>query len=612
VDELSEFLGNVELFEELDDPALDALACECELISVPAGSTVIEMGETGDSLYVVDSGRLRVSTIVHGSEIVLRELSRGEVVGEMALLGRRPRSATVRAVRDSQLLRLTASSFQRLVETRPSVLYRVVQMLVHRLATSTTSTASDAPRALTIAPAGRDGGAGQTDVLNDIAHALNGELATSGPVRLLDSAAVDSALGPGAAGRAPGDPGWGELLTMLHALERDHRNVVYRTDHELTPWTSTCLRQADRVLFVGSQGPDASPNAIEIAMASAPETARCELVLVRPPSQEKPEGTRRWLENRSVARHHHVRRGSSGDMSRLARVVHGRAAGLVLGGGGPRGLAHLGVIRALEEKGIPIDAVGGTSIGALIGALYASGLSHEERVRHTLDATTRRRRLVDLTLPVLSLASGRNVTRLLEEEFGTVQVEDLPISYFCVSADLTTASQVTHERGDLWRAVRASLSMPAIFPPVYDDGHLLVDGAVLNNLPVDSMRRLIMGGPLVAVDLLPEIERLPSAPFGPAMSGWRALASVLRGRFGSSSVPDIMDVITRSNALAGVRAQKELLDSYNVDLYLRPPTPRMGAFDFDKAVPLIDLSYRYTLTALESSDFVAGATGAAV
>jgi lysophospholipid hydrolase len=345
-------------------------------------------------------------------------------------------------------------------------------------------------------------------------------------------------------------------------------------------------------------------------MASSPETARCELVLVRPPSQSSPEGTHRWIEQRTVGAHNHLRRGEKSDISRLARVVRGRATGVVLGGGGPRGLAHLGVLRALEETGIPLDVVGGTSIGALIGAMYAAGLSHDDRVKRTLDATTRHGRLVDLTLPVLSLASGRKVTRLLEEGFGAMRIEDLSTGYFCVSADLTTASQVVHDRGDLWRAIRASLSMPAIFPPVYDGGHLLVDGAVLNNLPVDWMRRRIMGGLLVAVDLLPEVERLPSAPFGPAVSGWRALASVLRRRFGSPSVPDIMDVVTRSNALAGVRAQQELLDTHRVDLYLRPPTPRMGAFDFEKAVPLIDLGYRYTLCALESSEFAARAKGA--
>jgi predicted acylesterase/phospholipase RssA len=263
------------------------------------------------------------------------------------------------------------------------------------------------------------------------------------------------------------------------------------------------------------------------------------------------------------------------------------------------------VIRALEETGIPIDFVGGTSIGAMMGAAVAAGLSDAERLQRIVEPIATRGRLLDVTLPILSLASATKISRLLSSQagFGSLQIEDLPRPFFCVSADLSSADEVVHERGDLWRAIRASLSIPGVFPPVYERGRLLVDGAVLNNLPVDLMRVRVGSGTVIAVDLLPEMDRLESTPFEPELSGWRALGKRLRPSIGSYSVPTILDVMSRSNALAGVRAQRDVLATTRVDLYLRPPMFQLGSFDFKAALPLIELAYHDTMSVLETHDW---------
>jgi len=235
----------------------------------------------------------------------------------------------------------------------------------------------------------------------------------------------------------------------------------------------------------------------------------------------QPSDTARWLAHSAVADHHHLRDGHPEDMARLARMVTGTGYGLVLGGGGPRGFAHLGVLRALEEAGVPIDVVGGTSIGALMGAISALGMDDAERVARAVTAFTRSGRLVSPTLPLVALSSGRRVDRLLAEHLGPAMIEDLPQRFFCVSANLTTAEEVIHERGPLWPAVRASLSLPGIFPPVYADGHLLIDGGALDNVPVEVMRARVGNGCVIAVDLSPEMEPMTAVPFGPGLSGWR-------------------------------------------------------------------------------------------
>ena len=169
-----------------------------------------------------------------------------------------------------------------------------------------------------------------------------------------------------------------------------------------------------------------------------------------------PRGTARWLEQRDFDRHYHVRADEPGDLARLARVLTGNAVGLVLGGGGARGFAHIGVLRALRELGVPVDLVGGTSIGAIIGAQIATGLGASEIQEAGREQSTS---LFDPTLPIVSLSSGRRLGARLLDTFGGLEIEDLPIPFFCVSTNLTEASEVIHRRGALTSAIREKLKL---------------------------------------------------------------------------------------------------------------------------------------------------------
>jgi len=180
-------------------------------------------------------------------------------------------------------------------------------------------------------------------------------------------------------------------------------------------------------------------------------------------------------------------------------------------------------------------------------------------------------------------------------------IEDLPRRFFCVSANLTRAEEVVHERGALWHAVRASLSLPGVFPPVYADGDLLVDGAALDNVPVEAMRARIGSGSVVAVDLFPDMEPVTTAPFDPGLSGWRVLGHRLNLLAPSRPVPTVIDILTRSTSLSGVRHQRAALASDRVDLLLRPPLPAIGALDFKAGAALVEVGYRHAVEALARS-----------
>jgi NTE family protein len=519
--DLATFLADIAFFAALDETTRRELAGELEPVNVAAGQMIFRQGDAGDGLYLVVSGRLRVSVAGEGPgdgpDRMLYDLGRGAIVGEMALLTDRPRAATVHAVRDSDLLLLRVSSFTSLMERSPALVTGMIRLLVDRLLAVDQLLITDRPQApppgghtIAVACAGSNARAAAL-----VAGQLAAQLTRSGSVFRVDADVVARQLGPNAAQASPGDPGRAELIGWLHGIERAHDRVIYQPDAQDTAWSRLCLSQSDVVLLVASATDDPAIGEVE-ARALATSSLRCELALLHPADLAAPSVTASWLARRPVADHHHLRADRPGDVARLARMITGTGCGLVLGGGGARGLAHLGVIRALEEAGVPIDVVGGTSIGAIMAALCARGLPDSDRVRRVMHIARTGRRLVTPTLPLIALSAGRRVDQILAEHLTSVPIEDLPLGFFCVSASLTRAEAVIHERGPLWTAVRASLALPGIYPPVYADGDMLIDGGAVDNLPVDVMRDRVGAGSIIAVDVTSETEPLTVAPPGRA------------------------------------------------------------------------------------------------
>jgi predicted acylesterase/phospholipase RssA/CRP-like cAMP-binding protein len=597
------FLISIPFFASLDESTRLELAEQLEPVHAVAGEVILRQGDAGDGLFLVVSGRLRVSTAAdgaeHGAEHVLYDLGRSAIVGEIALLTGQPRTATVRAVRDSDLLLLRLSSFTSLVGRRPVLLTELTRLLVDRLLTVNRLLTVDrrqapppAARAVAVAAAGKSAGTAAM-----VAGQLATQLARTGSVFRVDADVVARHLGPGAAQRGPGDPGRAELTGWLHAMERDHDRVIYQPDAEDTAWSRLCLSQSDVVLLAASAGDDPSIGAVE-ARALEAGWLRCELVLLHP---ARPAGTAAWLAGRPVADYHHLCANRPGDVARLARMITGTGCGLVLGGGGARGIAHLGVIRALEEAGVPIDVVGGTSMGAIIAGLCAHGMDHAERVARITAVARNGRRLITPTLPLIALSAGRYLDRILTENLGSEPIEDLPLRFFCISANLNRAEEVVHERGSLWPAVRASLALPGIFPPVYSGGDLLIDGSAVDNVPVDVMRGRVGNGRIVAVDVSLEVEPLAAAPFEAGLSGWRVLGHRLNPFAPPQPVPSVVDILSRATLLSQVRNQRATLDGDHVDLLLSPPVAGISSLDFKGGLALIEVSYRHTIEALAKS-----------
>jgi predicted acylesterase/phospholipase RssA/CRP-like cAMP-binding protein len=579
-----------ELFGDLGDDALSDLEARLEWMPVAGGAMLLREGDAGDDVYIVVNGRLRVfTTDADGREHNLEEVGRGGIVGELALLTGETRAASVLAVRDSDLLRLSRSAFDILLDSHPRAMMQIARAAASRLRRSGRQSAprSGAIRTFALVPA-------RGDVpLAEFSRSLRDALEPHDSTVLLGSADVDRMLAkPGIAQSGEDTVIHDAIVSWLSSQERESGHLLLQADPEWTAWTRRCLRQADRVLIVARAGDDPVPGPMEVACNAAVTQARCELVLVHADSTVAPAGTAPWLATRRLAAHHHVRLGNARDLSRLARRVSGRATGLVLGGGGARGFVHVGMLRALAEAGIEIDIVGGTSIGSVIAAACATELPLDAVVSIARSFASRAK-LLDRTLPMTSLMAGRKVTAIYRQVFGELAIEDLWTPLFAVSSGLSRAQTIVHERGPVWRAIRASTAIPAIFPPLLDDDNeVLVDGNVMNNMPLDLMRDRCEGGIVIGVNPMPTGDKLKPYRFGPSLSGWEALLGRLKWFGVRTRAPSILGIAMRATEINSANRMRQPSFRALADLLVEPPVAQYPILAFDAWEPIIDIGYQ--------------------
>jgi predicted acylesterase/phospholipase RssA len=275
-------------------------------------------------------------------------------------------------------------------------------------------------------------------------------------------------------------------------------------------------------------------------------------------------------------------------MQRLARQLTCRSLGLVLSGGGARGFAHIGAYRALEELGIPLDHIGGTSIGSLMGAMFALDKPSSELTKLTLEMADNKN-IFDYTLPLTSVTSSKKITELLKRLFGDLMIEDLWIPFFCISSNLSRGEPVIYRRGPLWRAVRSSISIPGIFAPMVEDGDVIVDGSPMNNFPVDIMVHEAETRRIIGVLASPQESSRRDYQFDGSVSGWRILASRLNPFSKSIRAPSLIGTVLRSMEINSVYQNRIRRSQAEVVIY--PDVKRFSGLDFGAYKPIIEEGY---------------------
>jgi NTE family protein len=540
-------------FPLADAVAIKALTALCSPMSVPGGAALMLEGEQPDAVYIVVTGLFAgYRPAANGPDILLHRFGVGDVIGDVGFITGETLTVTIRALRNSELLRVSKQDLQTATARSPSVLLAICSGTVQRL--QRVQPACEAPRkfrTFCVLPA--DATIDTRPIVQQIASSLE----AFGTVTILSAEE--------AAGRTP---------EAFSKIERCSDFVLFEAECGATPWTRFCLRQCDRVVLL-AQG-DTDP-----ADCYGPASGRIDIPRDTPVSlmllweaEIAPARTSDWLRFIDPSGHHHIR--SQRDIERASRLITGHGLGLVLSGGGARALAHVGVIHALREHDIQIDAVGGTSIGGIVAAVFALEWDLAATVR-SLAAAFNRRRFSDFAVPRTALYSERAFARTLGHCFGDIAIEDSPIPLFCVSTNLTEGVSAVHRRGRLVTWLRATSAVPGICPPIMEQNAVYIDGGVLNNMPTDAIRDFGVVS-TIAVDVGSSLE-------GQARSD---------GEYG---LPNILDLLWRVGTIGSDTASARI--RRDGDVVLKPDVGDVGLFDWNAHERAIAAGYRATLEHLD-------------
>lgn len=649
-----------------------------EWVQIDAGQTIYQQGDESDAIYIVLNGRLRMlEEGVDGKVNVVGEYGQGDGVGELGVLTGTRRSGTLHAIRDTELAKLPKTLFNSIALENPEITIKISRIIAMRMRDMTSGRAVEKISDRTSKQAGGNpsstlnlrtvailpvtSGVPVVEFSSRLLQALT-QIGTPNGATSLNQASILNHLGRHAFNRM----GRLKLSQHLADLEEKYGLVLYVADTNVnSAWTHTCISQADCILMVGLAEGSPAIGEYERFLLTTKTTARKELVLLHAQRYCPPGLTRRWLRNRMWINgsHHHVhmafrsntepvhpqtrRFGTAlkqrvqvlqaeiqkytsrrvqqtplysedtpfkGDFHRLARRLTGKSVGLVLGGGGARGIAHIGIIRALEEAGVPIDIVGGTSIGAFVGALYAWDADMVPMYGRAKKFSGRMgsmwRFALDLTYPSASYTTGHEFNRGIFKTFGTAQIEDFWLEFYCNTTNISKSRPDIHRSGYVWRYVRASMSLAGLVPPLCDEnGSMLVDGGYLDNLTVAHMKSL--GADVIfAIDVGSDDDQTLQH-YGDSLSGFWALLNRWNP-FSSAVNPPTLSEIQAKLAYVSSIDTLERAKTMPGCRYMRPPIEHYGTLEFGKFEEIYQVGYEYGrefLAGLRKEGILPRATG---
>lgn len=576
------------LLDELDEAMRAQMLERFEIRNLPAFRILLDEGEESSGIFIVLTGRLQADTSSDGRSQKLGEIGAGELIGESSLLMGGARTATVHAIRDSVIAFLPIEAVEALAAEQPNFWRRLAEFVASRAAGKLSSSKS-----LNI-------------TLRPFVTGLDAEwLATSFCEALLpfgSAIVLDSSKG--------GADSQSQWATILTDAELHYDRVILLADDQDSEWSRYCLRHADHIVFVGdgSKVPnlgDSQRSVDKMINGHLPTAASRRLVLMQPSGISVASGTQAWLAASDVTSHHHIRRGAAGDAHRAARLVAGLGVGVAFSGASSRGAAHSGIVRALRQLHIPVDAVSGSSSGAGATLGLALGESPENILQWYAEMgealAPNWKRLVP---PFVSLMSGKDASDGYRRIFSDLRLEDLliPVSLVCV--DLIRRDVSYLSTGPVWLAARATTSLPGFWPPVSQEGQLLVDGGLADNLPIEVLRSGCGRGLLMGVDLVPSgDEQHPFTavvPYGDSLSGWKLLWKRITVRAGFGVYPSLFELLFELIVLPNTLRQRGALPGSPPppDVhFLRPPLKAYGFFDVgsEEGRKLADMAYHYGL-----------------
>lgn len=585
-----------DLLQGVAPSLVDEFIASATEVVLGRGQCLFNQGDEADAWYVLTSGRLGVIAESAHEPRKVADLMPGASVGEMALITGGQRNASVRAEREASLMRVSRSDFERLADTHPAFARRLMATVVRRLSDQSARRGSSTLILAVLRASG-------SPVLDAALRQLGNALQRTAGAAVCTRAEFERAIGYRIdAGVAEMHPAWNRFDVWLEEAQRDHPLVLVDAGHADDMWRRECLLHADRCLWLAEPVDDEATRPPEdrvAALRTAREWARRDtqrlpwwLLLAHPAGTQAPRNTRAWLEADDFERHFHLRLDDAPAMERASRLLAGKGIGVALSGGGARGMAHVGVLKAFVELGVPIDCIGGTSIGAIQAGMFAMGLSIE-RMTMLNREVMELRPFTEYTLPVIAMVASRRRDEGIRLSFGDVRIEDLWIPYLAVSTDLCAAQPVVHERGSLGMAASASSSLPGVLVPIVDGERILVDGGIVNNLPADLVK-LRGGGAVFGVKVAPSDDLVAPAEGFP--SAWRFVWHRFVPGLAPIASPRLGDLLLRTMTVSS--AERMAQATRSVDVLIEPDVAGFGMLQFQAIDSLIERGYAAGVEAL--------------
>ena len=565
------------LFGNLEESLITQILENGKSLELETGAFLFHQGDKDNSLYIVISGRFRaLAKQDDGMMHALGDIGEGEPIGEFALFMAEPRSASVVAIRKSIVLELKESQYLDIVSKHPEFSSKLTRFVVNRLRRNSLQQHLETS-AKNIAVINLQSGndiTEYTDAIKKEFESLNVS------IQILDHESHANL----------------ETQTMYDTLE-EHTglNFLVCSDADLN-WSKQCIIYADLVVLATDFYAESEIQKIEKHLDLYSQNIlnkKIYLLLLHPENAKFPENTSRWFADRKIDLHIHYRKNHGPDIRRFARILSNKAIGLVLGGGGAKGFAHLGVIKALGEAGVDIDFLGGTSAGALYGLTAAFCDFDKDKIDfYSKDSAQSKLTSNDFTFPVVSFMSGKKMSNYLKKMMGITYLEDFWVGSYCVSTNYSNATSRVHNRGVAWKQIEASIAIPGIYPPVVIDHQLHVDGGVVDNLPIETMYNYPVSH-IIAISLT----QLKSQPvdFDETPSSGSILWNKITGKK-KYRLPGITSILVNSLTLNS--RQKQEMSKSGVAIYLEMELKGIGMMDDTKWKEIVQKGHDQMIEAL--------------
>ncbi|MFK7903327.1 MAG: patatin-like phospholipase family protein [Nitratireductor sp.] len=561
------------------------IEANAEYIDLASGETLIHQGDLSKAVYFLLSGHLRaIVDTPDGKSETVGEIGRGETVGELALFTGKPRGANVLAIRDSIAVKIPSEVVEKAIGQQPQVALKMTKQIIERFERmQALAKPPMVPVNVTLLPISEG-----IDVDDFVSQLTNIRNAKGNDVCVVDSKYVRENYG---ALKTP-DVAFprGDVSQALSDLELKHAGLFFVANPNDSAWCQTAIHHSDEVILIGDAKAAPDVTKIEETLLKGRDNLRAQitLVLMHDKDTKSPQGTAHWLKPRNANRHFHVRKNHKPDFERLDRILTGTATGLVLAGGGARGIAHLGIMEALGDAGIEIDFVGGTSAGAIMGSFVAMGVSLKNIKKVTRDIFTNSpfgNISGDFNLlPILSLIKGERAWKVsrkavIDNAGADIDMEDSWKTFFVVASNFSTHQEQVLTHGNFTRNLVASFSIPGLMPPCIIDGHLMFDGGSFNNFPVDHMRR--QGAThIIGIDLLSDVVREHAFEKVPSSLSviWDKIR--FRNKQKYKKLPTLPVTLLTASVVASIARQKDLRN--HVDILFQPNARGVSLLDWKK------------------------------